>query len=86
MTIALAQDVEVFLQEQVKSGACKDPSELVNDALRAIREQQNKPFQMTPELEAWLLESSDKPLTPLTTADFEGIRKRLQARTPRSAS
>ena len=38
MTIALARDVEAFLEEQVKSGACQNPSDLVNDALLSIRE------------------------------------------------
>ncbi|HXB59363.1 MAG TPA: hypothetical protein VNU95_07350 [Candidatus Acidoferrales bacterium] len=37
-----------------------------------------KPFKVTPELESWLLEAADKPVTPLTQADFEGIRKRAQ--------
>src|SRR5213080_2628201 len=78
MTIALARDVEAFWEEQVKSGACQNPSDLVNDALRSIREQQHKSFEVTPELEAWLLEASDKPLTPLTREDFDRIRKKLR--------
>ena len=35
-----------------------------------------KPFNVTPELESWLLEAADKPVTPLTKADFAGIRAR----------
>ena len=81
MTIALAKDVEDFLQEQVRAGACADASELANDVLRSVREQQRRPFEVTPELEAWLLEAADKPATPLTAADFEGIRERVRART-----
>ena len=80
MTIALASDVEKFLQDQVRSGVCADPSELVNDVIRSVREQQQKPFEVTRELEAWLLEAADKPATPLTGADFDAIRKRVQAR------
>jgi hypothetical protein len=34
--------------------------------------------KLPPELESWLLEAADKPVTPLTQADFEGIRKRAQ--------
>jgi len=80
MTIALAEDVQEFLQDQVRSGTCKDISELVNDVLRSIREQQRISFTITPELEAWLLEAADKPVTPFTRQDFEGIRDRVRAR------
>ncbi len=51
MTIALAKDVQDYLEAQVRSGACADASELVNDVIRSIRAQQQKPFEITPELE-----------------------------------
>ncbi|HEY5232200.1 MAG TPA: hypothetical protein VIK35_01520 [Verrucomicrobiae bacterium] len=81
MTVALATDVEDFLQNQVRSGACADASELVNDLIRSLREQQQKPFDITPELEACLLEVADKPTTPLTKSDFAAIRDRVRAKT-----
>jgi len=81
MTIALARDVEDFLLDQVRSGVCADASELVNDLLRSVRDQQQTPFEVTPALEAWLLEAADKPSTPLTRDDFTSIRKRVRART-----
>lgn len=80
MTIALDRDVEDFLQDQVYGGVCTDASELVNDVLRSIRNQQQKPFDVTPELESWLLETADKPTTPLTQKDFNSIRRRVHAR------
>ena len=80
MTVALAKDVEDFLRDQVRSGACADASELVNDLIRSLREQQQKSFDLTPELESWLLEAADKPATPLTKADFNAIRERVRAR------
>ena len=86
MTIALAKDVEAFLQEQVRAGVSADASDLVNDVLRSLREQQKLPFAITPELEAWLLEAADKPATPLTASDFDGIRERVQSRLKRSAA
>lgn len=86
MTIALARDVEDFLQEQVLAGTCSDASELVNNVLRSVREQQRKPFEVTPEFEAWLLKSADQPTTPLSGEDFDRIRARAQARTKASAS
>jgi Arc/MetJ-type ribon-helix-helix transcriptional regulator len=86
MTIALAKDVEAFLQEQVRAGACTNPAELVNDVLRSLSQQQHKPFKVTPQLEAWLLEAADKPATALTDEDFAAIRKRVRARTPAAGS
>ena len=86
MTIVLARDVEDFLQNQVRSGVCADPSELVNDVIRSIREQQEKPLEVTPELEAWLLEAADQPATPLTGADFDTIRERVRARSQSTES
>jgi Arc/MetJ-type ribon-helix-helix transcriptional regulator len=86
MTIALAKDVEDFLNDQVRSGNCVNPSELINDVLRSLRDQQQKPFEVTPELEAWLLEAADKPATPLTHGDFNSIRERVQSRTKSTAS
>jgi len=78
MNIALARDVENFLLEQVRSGACTDASELVNDVLRSVRGQQQIPFEITPELEAWLLEAAEKPASPLTRDDFTSIRERVR--------
>jgi Arc/MetJ-type ribon-helix-helix transcriptional regulator len=80
MIIALAKDVEEFLEGQLRSGACADPSDLVNDVLRCVREQQQRPFEITPDLEAWLLEAAEKATTPLNSDDFNSIRQR--ARTP----
>ena len=64
MTVALAKDVEEYLQDQVRAGVCAVASELVNDVIRSLRDQQHRPFDLTPELEAWLLEAADKPVTP----------------------
>jgi Arc/MetJ-type ribon-helix-helix transcriptional regulator len=86
MTIALAKDVEDFLQDQVRAGVSSNPSELVNDVLRSVREQQRQLFEVTPELEAWLLEAADQPVTPLTASDFDGIRSRVRTRLKPSAS
>ena len=84
MNIVLDKDVEDFLENQVRAGVCAAPGEFVNDLVRSIREQQQKPFEVTPELETWLLEAADQPTTPLTTDDFVAIRARVQARYPAS--
>ena len=80
MTIDLASDVEAFLRAQVQAGVCSDAGDLVNDVLRSLRDQQRQPFEVTPELEAWLLQAADKPTSPLTADDFDGIRQRVLAR------
>ena len=81
MTVALAIDVEVYLQNEVRSGVCTDASELINDLVRSLREQQQKAFDITPELEAWLLEAADKTTIPLAKSDFAAIRERVRAKT-----
>jgi Arc/MetJ-type ribon-helix-helix transcriptional regulator len=86
MTIALASDVERFLQEQVRAGVCAEASDPVNDVFRSLREQPREPLEVTPELEAWLLASADQPVTPLTGKDFEAIRERVRARVASSPS
>lgn len=86
MTIELASDVEDFLREQERAGICSSASELVNDLIRSVREQQQKPFETTPEFEAWLLASANTPATPLTGEDFEAIRRRVRARVPSTSS
>ena len=86
MTVALAKDVEDFLRDQVRSGVCADADELVNDVIRSLREQQQRFFKITPELEAWLLEAANQPTTPLTKSDFNAIRARIQARLKSSAA
>lgn len=80
MTVALDSDVEDYLQNQVRCGVCSDANKLVNDVIRSVRDQQQKPFEVTPELEKWLLEAADKPATPLTEDDFNSICERVRTR------
>lgn len=51
-----------------------------DDVLCYVQDQQLRPFAVTPELEAWLLEAAGKPATPLAEANFRGIRQRAHAR------
>ena len=80
MTIALSKDVEAFVEEQVRAGVCADADTLVNDVLRSVSEDSRRSFAVTPELEAWLLQAADSPTSPLTPADFDGVRLRVRAR------
>jgi hypothetical protein len=38
------------------------------------------------DFEAWLMEAADQPATPLTSADFDGIRQRVRDRVKPPAS
>jgi len=80
VTVDLASDVEAFLRAQVQAGVCANAGDLVNDILRSLRDQQIQPFEVTPELEAWLLQAADQPTSPLTPKDFAGVRERVLAR------
>ena len=80
MTLALASDVEEFLQDQVRAGVCADANELVNDVLRSLRDQQRIPFDLSPELETWLLAAASQSASPLTNNDYMGIRERVLLR------
>ncbi|HEY5233773.1 MAG TPA: hypothetical protein VIK35_09595 [Verrucomicrobiae bacterium] len=63
----------------------EDQLELTDDVKAKLdqprREHQQKTFDITPELEAWLLEAADKPTTPLTKSDFAAIHERVRAKT-----
>lgn len=80
MTIDLASDVEMFLRQRLGAGASTKANALVNDLLRSMRDLQQECLEYTPELEEWLLQAADSPVTPLTSADFEAIRERVRAR------
>jgi len=68
--------IDDFLERQLEP---TDEAKAKLDQSR--REQQQKTFDITPELEAWLLEAADKPTTPLTKSDFAAIRERVRAKT-----
>ena len=59
---------------------CADASETTNDVICSPRAQQQKYFDLTPELETWLLEAAEEPTTPLTKADFAAVRERVRAK------
>ena len=57
-----------------------------NAAQDSVHELQSMPTPVARELETWLLEAADKPSTPLTKSDFDGIRQRVVARIKASAA
>ena len=80
MTVVLDKDVESLVQQQTVSAGCPSADVLVNDLLRAMCSQQHAPGEWSPETEAWLLEASDSPVTPLSAGDFNAIREKTRVR------
>ena len=60
---------------EVQTAVCTAQGEFVNAILSSIRDQKQRPFEVTPELEKWLLKPADKP-TMLTHDDFSRVRER----------
>jgi len=68
--------IDDFLEDQLELN-----DEVKTKLDQSRREHRQKPFDVAPELEAWLLEAADKPTTPLTKSDFAAIRERVRAKT-----
>lgn len=80
MQITLADDVRIFVEEQVRLGTTPSAAALVNDALRAFSGPQKLPFEIDANLESWLLDAADSPTAPLVREDFDGIKERVRNR------
>lgn len=78
MNVGVDKDVEEFLHEQVRTGATPSAAALVNEVLRALRIQRERPFAISPEVEEWLLAAASSPTTPLTADDFAALRERAR--------
>jgi hypothetical protein len=68
--------IDDFLEDQLE--LTDDVKAKLDQSRREHQEQ--KSFNVTPELEAWLLAAADKPTTPLTKSDFAAIRERVRAK------
>jgi hypothetical protein len=68
--------IDDFLEDQLE--LTDEVKARLNQSRR--EHQEGKYFNVTPELEAWLLEAADKPTTPLTKSDFTAIRERVRAK------
>jgi len=71
MEVTLTSDLEVFIQEKVRSGRYTDASDVVRDALRAL--EQREEFE-SPELEAALLDGIRSPHHAFGAETLEKIR------------
>ena len=95
MTMSTVQKIEAALPkltraevEEVRAWIddfLEDQLELTDEVKAKLHQsrrehQGKKSFDLTPELEAWLLEAADKPTTSLTKSDFTAIRERVRAK------
>jgi len=73
MNISIKPELENFLAEKLKSGQYANASDLVNDAIEALKEQE----EFTPEHEVYLRREVNKGLVQLDSrqyADFDATR------------
>ncbi len=72
MNISLTKDLEKLIEKKVKSGFYQNRSEVVRDALRHL-EENSEPEWLEQKIQEGL---NSGPATPMTKADWDGIRER----------
>ena len=80
MTVELPQHLAEYIEREVANGTFADAPSAVAEAVREYRVNRIDPDVDSPELEAWLLEAIDGPMTPYSPDDLEEIRQRVMAR------
>ena len=66
MKVLLKPEIKRFVTEKVKAGQCADASDLVNQALEVLRDQE----QFTPKQEAYLRRQVKQGLDQLDRGEF----------------
>lgn len=84
MRIILTKDLERFLSGKVRSGGYTDASEVVREALRDFRDQDDPAEYDSPDLAALLLPAVRGPHRPLTSRPFAQLRRRARRRSARA--
>jgi hypothetical protein len=77
MTVVLDKDVERLVAEQA-SMTGGSANVLVNESLRFMLANLTHWKEWPPEIEAWLMESVESPVTPLTASDYDEIREQTR--------
>jgi putative addiction module CopG family antidote len=84
MRITLTKDLEKFVTGKMRSGGYTDASEVVREALRDLRNQDDPADYDSPELAALLLPAVRGPHQPLTPRHFAQLRRRARRRPARA--
>ena len=90
MTIHLSKDREQFVRSLIQIGRFASESEVIDEALRLLEQQDSKRADEKTRLEALLIEGLDSgPSTPMTPDDWKEIeregRRMIAARQARKA-
>jgi putative addiction module CopG family antidote len=84
MHITLTKDLEKFVTGKVRSGGYTDASEVVREALRDLRDQDDPAEYDSRELAALLLPAVRGPHRLLTPRHFAQLRQRARRRPARA--
>lgn len=84
MQITLTKELEKFVTTKVRSGGYADASEVVREALRDLRSNDDPAETDSPELAALLLPAVRGQHQALTSRNFDQLRQRARRR-PASA-
>ena len=83
MQVTLTKDLESFIAQKVRAGGYADSSEVVREALRSLRTQDDPAEADSRELAELLLPAVRGPHRPLTTKDFDQLRLRARRKPAR---
>ena len=84
MHITLTKDLTKFVTHKIRSGGYTDASEVVREALRDLRDQDDPAEYDSPELAALLLPAVRGPHRPLTPRHLAQLRRRARRGTARA--
>ena len=83
MQVTLTKDLEKFIAQKIRTGYYANPSEVVRDALRALRAK-NDPAEIdSQELAEMLLPAVRGRHRPLTARDFDQLQLRARRKPAR---
>ena len=84
MHITSTKDLTKFVTRKIRSGGYTDASEVVREALRGLRNQDDPAEYDSPELAALLLPAVRGPHRPLMPRHFAQLRRRARRRPARA--
>ena len=83
MQVTLTKDLESFIAQKVRAGGYADSSEVVREALRSLRTQDDPAETDSRELAELLLPAVRGPHRPLTARHFNELRLRARRKPAR---
>ncbi|MGA2748063.1 MAG: type II toxin-antitoxin system ParD family antitoxin [Verrucomicrobiota bacterium] len=78
MQVKLTKELEAFIAEKIETGGYTDPSEVVREALRALKAKDDPAEVDSQELADLLLPAVRGPHRSLTAKQFDQLRSRAR--------